>query len=92
MKRAKKGFTLIEVICVLVIIAIVAVIAVPSISGYIKRSKINNCQHTMTNFVNDLEYEIVSRRYYDIEELNAELVKYVEANMDSVDKKSESKD
>ncbi|WP_044973706.1 leucine-rich repeat domain-containing protein [Ruminococcus sp. HUN007] len=83
MKRAKKGFTLVEVIVVLVIIAIVAAIAVPNISGYIKRSKTNNCQHTMNDFVNDLEYRIVSKRYYDVNELNNELVGLVEAVSDS---------
>ncbi|MBP0960935.1 MAG: prepilin-type N-terminal cleavage/methylation domain-containing protein, partial [Oscillospiraceae bacterium] len=78
MKRAKKGFTLIEVICVLVIIAIVAVIAVPSITKYIDNSKINNCKSTMNSFINDLEYKIVSRRYYDVDELNRELVGVVD--------------
>ena len=70
MKKARKGFTLIEVICVLTIIAIIAAIAVPGISGYIDKSKKNNCRTVMQNFVNDLEYRIVSRRYYDINELN----------------------
>ncbi|MBQ5988845.1 MAG: leucine-rich repeat protein [Oscillospiraceae bacterium] len=83
MKRAKKGFTLVEVIIVLVIIAIVAAIAVPNISGYIKRSKANNCQHTMNDFVNDLEYKIVSKRYYDVSELNDELIKLVDSYADS---------
>ncbi len=84
MKRAKKGFTLIEVICVLVIIAIVAVIAVPNISRYIDNSKINNCKSTMSGFLNDLEYKIVSKRYYDIDELNKELVGVAEAAADSL--------
>ncbi|WP_044973707.1 leucine-rich repeat protein [Ruminococcus sp. HUN007] len=83
MKRARKGFTLVEVIIVLVIIAIVAAIAVPNISGYLKRSKSNNCQHTMNDFVNDLEYKIVSKRYYDVTELNDELEGLVEAASDS---------
>ncbi|MGN0581585.1 MAG: leucine-rich repeat protein [Oscillospiraceae bacterium] len=77
MKKIRKGFTLVEVICVLTIIAIIAAIAVPNISGYIEKSKINNCRSTMTDFVNDLEYKIVSKRYYDISELNDELVEYV---------------
>ncbi len=92
MKRAKKGFTLIEVICVLVIIAIVAVIAVPNISRYIDNSKINNCKSTMSGFVNDFEYIIVSKRYYDIDDLNGELVKYVESKADSVDEEHQSSD
>ncbi|MBP1592414.1 MAG: prepilin-type N-terminal cleavage/methylation domain-containing protein [Oscillospiraceae bacterium] len=83
MNRAKKGFTLVEVIIVLVIIAIVTAIAVPNISGYINRSKANNCLHTMNDFVNDLEYKIVSKRYYDINELNDELTGLVEAASDS---------
>lgn len=70
MKKIRKGFTLVEVICVLTIIAIIAAIAVPNISGYIEKSKINNCRSIMTDFVNDLEYKIVSKRYYDINELN----------------------
>ena len=73
MKKARKGFTLIEVICVLTIIAIIAAIAVPGISGYIDKSKKNNCRTVMQNFVNDLEYRIVSRRYYDINELTGKL-------------------
>lgn len=77
MKKIRKGFTLVEVICVLTIIAIIAAIAVPNISGYIEKSKINNCRSIMTDFVNDLEYKIVSKRYYDISELNDELVEYV---------------
>lgn len=77
MKKIRKGFTLVEVICVLTIIAIIAAIAVPNISGYIEKSKINNCRSIMTDFVNDLEYKIVSKRYYDINELNDELVEYV---------------
>ena len=77
MKKIRKAFTLVEVICVLTIIAIIAAIAVPNISGYIEKSKINNCRSIMTDFVNDLEYKIVSKRYYDINELNDELVEYV---------------
>ncbi len=92
MKRAKKGFTLVEVIIVLVIIAIVAAIAVPNISGYIKRSKANNCQHTMNDFVNDLEYKIVSKRYYDVSELNDELIKLVDSYADSYSNESPAPD
>ncbi len=92
MKRAKKGFTLVEVIIVLVIIAIVAAIAVPNISGYIKRSKTNNCQHTMNDFVNDLEYKIVSKRYYDVSELNDELIKLVDSYADSYSNESPAPD
>lgn len=83
MKRAKKGFTLIEVICVLVIIAIIAVIAVPSISKYIDNSKRSNCESTMNNLINDIEYKIVSKRYYDVSELNDELVKLVDSASDN---------
>lgn len=38
-KKAKKGFTLIEIIVVLVIIAIMAAIAVPAVTGYINDAK-----------------------------------------------------
>lgn len=88
MKKIRKGFTLVEVICVLTIIAIIAAIAVPNISGYIEKSKINNCRSIMTDFVNDLEYKIVSKRYYDINELNDELVEYVK-NSSAVEPKIE---
>lgn len=88
MKKIRKGFTLVEVICVLTIIAIIAAIAVPNISGYIEKSKINNCRSIMTDFVNDLEYKIVSKRYYDISELNDELVEYVK-NSSAVEPKIE---
>ncbi|MDD6825955.1 MAG: leucine-rich repeat protein [Oscillospiraceae bacterium] len=79
MKKARKGFTLIEVICVLTIIAIIAAIAVPGISGYIDKSKKNNCRTVMQNFVNDLEYRIVSRRYYDADDLDKGLADYVKS-------------
>ena len=91
MKKIRKGFTLVEVICVLTIIAIIAAIAVPNISGYIEKSKINNCRSIMTDFVNDLEYKIVSKRYYDINELNDELVGYVK-NSSAVEPEIESKE
>lgn len=38
-KKAKKGFTLIEIIVVLVILAIMAAIAVPAVTGYIQDAK-----------------------------------------------------
>ncbi|MBR3535308.1 MAG: leucine-rich repeat protein [Oscillospiraceae bacterium] len=83
MKRAKKGFTLVEVIIVLVIIAIVAIIAVPSISKYIDHSKLNNCDKAMESFLNDMEYKIVSKRYYDVRNLNDELIDLVDSKSDS---------
>ena len=37
----------------------------------------------MNDFVNDLEYKIVSKRYYDVSELNDELIKLVDSYADS---------
>jgi len=72
-KKIRKGFTLVEVIIVLVIIAIIAAIAVPNISNYIDNSKKRSCESMMNSFVNDLEYKVVSKRFYDINDLNTEL-------------------
>lgn len=76
-RKTVKGFTLVEVTVVLVIVAIIAAIAVPNISGYIEKSKRNNCESIMTGFVNDLEYKVVSKRFYDISDLNSELTSVV---------------
>jgi len=48
-QREEKGFTLVEVIVVAVIVAILASVAIPLYLGYVRESRINECENAASS-------------------------------------------
>jgi prepilin-type N-terminal cleavage/methylation domain-containing protein len=70
MKKRAKAFTLMELLIVLTIMAIVTAITVPSISGYVKNSRIKNCQTQLNSLYDEILQASDSQRFYNTERYN----------------------
>lgn len=68
-----KGFTLIELIATIALLSIIAVISFVSISGVIKKGKVNDCENLVMNiksavkeYVSDNRYNFTSSNTFEI--------------------------
>lgn len=58
-----KGFTLIELIATIALLGIIAVISFVSISGVIKKSKVNDCENLVMNIKSAVKEYVSDNRY-----------------------------
>ena len=57
-KMNKKGFTLIELLAVIIILGVLLLIAVPSVSRYIKKSKLDAYSNSLSSFVDAVKNDV----------------------------------
>lgn len=58
-----KGFTLIELIATIALLGIIAIISFVSISGVIKKSKVNDCENLVMNVKSAVKEYVSDNRY-----------------------------
>lgn len=70
MRRQNRGYTLVEVICVLAILAILATMAIPAINRYLDQASKQNCNAVMETLVEDIRVDSITKRFADADAVN----------------------
>ncbi len=88
LRSFKNGFTLVELICVLSIITILASICIPAFTGYISRSKANQCVVNCNILSNALAAQLNSERAMGTYGVSGTLSEVFKASLSSTNKSS----
>ena len=78
-RKAKKGFTLVELVIVLVIMGIVAAVGVPSIVNYISHTAERTCTRLMKDTVSSIRSAAVSKKHESCAAVSIEVYKVLDS-------------